>query len=410
MENNKIDNIILSGGWGYGNLGDDAILEATVELLYERFPNAIIHILTYNINESKSVISNKSRCKFYRSLDLCLFGYNYHPTPIGKNKIVELKTAIRKRLYAKHKIHKEEKLISEILNNPGMFIENNMVELEEFMSLCNSANMYFMAGGGYINDWMQSVVSKYLEVKIAKDNNIYCYIGGITFGPFNGRIQLSKLAHNMLSLCNGVFFRDFDSIIEAGDSCDWTYKEIVPDVALSKKIIGRHMNTIVLIPFNRELEGNIYNICRNVVDIAKSKKLDVILTVSQLWYNPMEIVLKLYYVIRSMGCSVKVIIPDDYRHLQEILSHASIVISQNLHGLIMAYRSGTKIVCLNDKRKFVSFMKMIYGAEYLFTPQNIEQTTISTLLDSDYSIKGNIDKFTFEINKAWDYIFDSPKI
>ena len=25
--------IIVSGGWGYGNLGDDALLEATAELL-----------------------------------------------------------------------------------------------------------------------------------------------------------------------------------------------------------------------------------------------------------------------------------------------------------------------------------------------------------------------------------------
>ena len=40
-------NILLSGGWGYGNLGDDAILEASVRILCNLYPQSKITIMSY---------------------------------------------------------------------------------------------------------------------------------------------------------------------------------------------------------------------------------------------------------------------------------------------------------------------------------------------------------------------------
>ena len=44
--------IVLSGGWGYGNLGDDAILLATLKNIYLVHPNAEICILSTNMHET----------------------------------------------------------------------------------------------------------------------------------------------------------------------------------------------------------------------------------------------------------------------------------------------------------------------------------------------------------------------
>ena len=48
--------IILSGGWGYGNLGDDAILYSSIKLLRDKFPDSTIVVLSYNIPETESII------------------------------------------------------------------------------------------------------------------------------------------------------------------------------------------------------------------------------------------------------------------------------------------------------------------------------------------------------------------
>ena len=97
-----IKNIILSGGWGYGNLGDDAILLSSVRLLRDKFPNARINILTYCIRDSKKVLKDIGDLYFYESLDRKLFGYNYHPAPIGNSKIDDIKFAITKRISIKN--------------------------------------------------------------------------------------------------------------------------------------------------------------------------------------------------------------------------------------------------------------------------------------------------------------------
>ena len=44
--------IVLTGGWGYGNLGDDAILSSTFSLLKEVYPDAEFYVLTYDIEDS----------------------------------------------------------------------------------------------------------------------------------------------------------------------------------------------------------------------------------------------------------------------------------------------------------------------------------------------------------------------
>lgn len=53
-----INNILLSGGWGYGNIGDDAILMASLQLLQKRYHEATITITSYNPEYTRKVVSD----------------------------------------------------------------------------------------------------------------------------------------------------------------------------------------------------------------------------------------------------------------------------------------------------------------------------------------------------------------
>ena len=66
-------NILISGGWGYGNLGDDAILLSTIKLTRSKFPNAKLHIFSYSPNETKDIILD-SNCELHSSVHRLLFG------------------------------------------------------------------------------------------------------------------------------------------------------------------------------------------------------------------------------------------------------------------------------------------------------------------------------------------------
>lgn len=66
--------IILSGGWGYGNLGDDAILQSSVKMLRHRFGDKPIVILSFDVEESKEVVPKSESISYMPSLHGELFG------------------------------------------------------------------------------------------------------------------------------------------------------------------------------------------------------------------------------------------------------------------------------------------------------------------------------------------------
>ena len=112
---------------------------------------------------------------------------------------------------------------------------------------------------------------------------------------------------------------------------------------------------------------------RAIVDDAGCK---VVITVSQQWPWCMQVATSFYLAMRNKGLEVRYIIPEDYKELERILSSAQFVFSQNLHGLILAYRGHTPVVSLNDRRKFVSFMKTIGHEENLIAPSRITKSNL----------------------------------
>ena len=66
--------IILSGGWGFGNLGDDAILLASIKILKWKYPLSNIVVLTNNVKETEQILLDQSEIEIEESIFKKKFG------------------------------------------------------------------------------------------------------------------------------------------------------------------------------------------------------------------------------------------------------------------------------------------------------------------------------------------------
>ena len=182
---------------------------------------------------------------------------------------------------------------------------------------------------------------------------------GNTIGPFRTS-ESQMLATKLLNYFKGdIYFRDEDSIAECkalGVSC---HETVLPDMALYEAYKHQTEDAIVVVPFLSDILTYSSSLIANVKELSTKQHLPVKLIVTQLWQWPIMMMTSLYFRFKEEGVDVFIVIPKDVNDLQQHLANAKMVISQNLHGLIMAYRAGTPVYSLQDKRKFKGFMNLI---------------------------------------------------
>ena len=367
-------NLILSGGWTYGNLGDEAILMTSVKLLHQRFPEHMIVVLLYRMNETVKYLDKLDYVKTAQSLHSRIYGVIEKRMSFGDNFIGELRAPIERRLNNQLRPAIEKNKLKQFLKSPAAYFEKYSEAKAYFADICKDADIYVMSGGGYFNNWNEMIISKYLEVLVAKEQGLQNYMIGQTVGPFN---ECAKRVYRLvLDNMDGCFFRDIESIKDTralGYEC---VNEVVPDLALGEETLHGKDNYIVFVPFLTDLNQHMDDIIENISAIVADAGCKVVITVSQQWPWAMQIATSFYVAMKEKGLEVKYMIPEDYKELERILSSAQFVFSQNLHGLIMAYRGHTPVVSMNDRRKFVSFMKMIGHEENIVTPSNVTKTNL----------------------------------
>jgi len=368
-------NIIISGGWGYGNLGDDAILLSTIKIIERKYPTSEIIILTYNIAQTKTLMEETDKIKIRSSIHSILEP-QIQTKIFFKTKINKLlNKLIGNKINNLKKEHNSKRIIQHLLKSPIAVQKKYQNKLQEYVNICKNANLYIMAGGGYINDWNYSIASKYLEILIAKQFNIQCYSIGQTIGPFH-KIYTKKLAKKLFSNMDFMFFRDTESIKdikEMGLNC---IEEAVPDLALYESYSAPKKNQIVLIPFLYDILNNIKGLGENLKNIAELSKCEIIITVSQLWYNQYQIAFTLYLYLQKLNLNPKLVLPRNMYDLQDIIAQSRFVISQNLHGLILGYRSNCIVISLNSRRKFKTFMESINASDRIIEPNQIRNNEL----------------------------------
>lgn len=363
--------IVLSGGWGYGNLGDDAILLATLKNIYLVHPNAEICILSTNIHETYFNIKEQfPNVNVQDSFHTMLFG-NVHEVmykPVHNRIFDDLIFKIhskfgdiqKKRLSKYIFTHADD--ILDYLDRMYVFKDKDIFQ---------DCNMYIMSGGGYLNSWYSMGVAKYIEVLYANKYNIPIILVGQTVGPFKDQFSKNYVS-KIIKLSSKTVFRDKESYADfSSEIGSFSMAKAMPDIALSDGHYFERKNQIVFIPFKSDILENIDIISRNLGKLSKMEGMQIILTVSQLWNTPLMLVHRLYNLLKSRNLDVIIQVPQSIAELQKILGESKCVISQNLHGLILAYRAGASIICLNKQRKFVSFMEQIEALNCIVLPNEI---------------------------------------
>lgn len=368
----KRKKIIISGGWGYANLGDDAILISTIENILDVCQDVDIVVLSSNVSETylniHNLFSNIEIVDSFHSLllgdqkrsqSVLLSNFGYY------NLILKLLNKIQYSIKKKLSLHYYK-------NYLRVFDFLDSYKSYNYKRLFKEADLYIMSGGGFLNDWIDIDVSKFLEVSYASKYGLPVVVLGQTIGPFKNTVAKS-ITHETLKNASDIIFRDSDSYKDfdiAGMEIPFT--KAMPDIATSSLMTFSKRKYITFIPYNREIIDNIDIIIKNLGFLQKKTELTIVITVSQLWPWTIKIATQFTMALLSKGLKVDLKIPRTYSDLQDMLGKSSLVISQNLHGLIMAYRAGTPIISLNGRRKFKTFMEKVNLSNSILIPKDIK--------------------------------------
>lgn len=356
--------IVLSGGWGYKNLGDDAILDSTIKLLTDKYQDCIIDVLTYDVEDSR--IHSAS------NINLCGSAHSYLDLNVSNFLYPEIESAytIPVRVYCK--------IIKKIADSLIWYnIKSISGCLRNVEDVIKSADIYIMCGGGYFNEkWLSKVRANIAEINIAKKYNIPVYIFGPTIGSFDANMS-AKIAE-CFSYAKKISVRDESSYSQVRQyRCDVT---LIPDVALSTWINIEKINknkTIGLIFTNPDAQFQEVLVDSLVAFMSLNPEWELKLFLSRLWKYDFVSVKKLQKRLLIRGVDAEIFFPASFKKLETGLSSCQLVISENLHGLILAARNLVPIIAINDYavgspnyKKFVSFLKQSDSEKYFFNKKN----------------------------------------
>lgn len=393
-------NIILSGGWGYGNLGDDALLEASLFIIRAKYPDSHIIVLSYD-KEAIKFIEKFNDVTIKEDLYKILFGSAQHRFNKKKSSILINIKPVRRLVYLFKMLNLRFR-VNAYMKNSNKFHEKYAKEINNISTLFENADLYIMSGGGYLNDWIECAIVKHQECNIAQSKGIKILMIGQTIGPFQRLAQTKLITSSICQIANKGFFRDSQSINEFKTTN--FLSEPVPDLAL-------YMNYESDSKFSKiTLIGNFsfYNQCffDDLQDYCIKNNYYIEILTTQLWESAMNGAINNYIILKNKQCPCTIVIPNSYEELNNILKSSSITISQNLHGLILSYRAGAKVISLNNGRKYISFMNLIGHCNAIINYSTYKRGELMDIMDK--YIDNNNDKYDFKdvIEKAFNQILN----
>ena len=353
--------VVLSGGWGYGNLGDDAILVSAVKLIRENLPQALIRIITCDEHGAAELLQSDGNVTIHPSIHRELFSSD-------QVFYVDTKMTFKERVRHGLRFRKNHRNIrstlKRYLQSPEDYCSAIKETLRKVDAAMADADIYIQGGGGFINDWIESDIVKHIECLQAKHHGLRMLMMGQTIGSFSSKDTL-RIGQSICGMMNGMFFRDSASIADCGQK-QKALPETIPDLALYEHIGSKCQdNSLLFIPFNPEVLKHLDFLTTNLKSISEETKFHVVVTVTQLWQTAIDLATACFLHFRQAGINVEFSIPHNVATLQEMIASSQLIISQNLHGLILGYRSETRIISINTARKFEGFMDKVGMRQYM---------------------------------------------
>lgn len=389
-------NYLISGGWGYGNWGDEAILLCTITLLNEYISDEDnITIMSYSMDNLIEYKSNYS----------CV--YSLHGL-----------------------IDREEISIENIVK----WLQNKSIYLSEkeknFISNFEKSETFIMCGGGYFNEeWEISFKVRLMEIYIAYRCGCKIFLHGQTIGPIQNKRNKEKI-YKACKLVNKIFVRDVGSYVFLSKGVDEKKLEIIPDVVNAICDIRTYTKyekekySVVMFCSYRYHRGEKYKY-RGKKFAFIEQKMKTILALR--WYYN----LKVQKIIRVLSKKVKIIFlvstDWDYEYALDvcnkskenieikknnsvdeylsILSNANFIISTNMHPLVIGNAYGVPVIAISYGYKTDDFMRSIKLNKRLFNIDTFKASDVLKCLKNDLKHGRKVDKEI--IYKSFKEIVDS---
>lgn len=365
--------IIISGGWGYGNLGDDAILDSTIRQLQDRFPGCQCVVLTYDLVDSAihaaegvtlrigaHGLTDGGGCELFRPS--MVQDYSLPRKVWVKAKFALTETAAWFK-YASS--------------------TSTMRELQEELA---TADLFVMSGGGYFNEkWMNKTRAQLLELRMATQAGVPTIILGPTIGRFEGAIR--QEIESCFRQARLITVRDEFSFAETTQWSD--HVSVVPDIALSHWLtapVATDGLGIVFTSKHADFSERFALSVRRFIE-QSGEGWPVRLFVTRRWKYDLRAAISLQEEMQSHGVACDLAMPSNFRNLEKGLASCRMVISENLHGLILAARNLVPVVAVNDYsvgspnyKKFIAFLAQSNSQDLFFNANSSVENIASTLV------------------------------
>ena len=342
--------VILSGGWGYKNIGDDLILSSTIKLLKNLDSAIEIIVLTYDNHDSISHLSQGVVLKpsLHKLIDCQAARYRWRD--INEN-ISIFDTYVGKLLRV---IDNSKLNILRIIKYKSSKFENSL----------NGADLFIMCGGGYFNEgWASKTYSHIKELEIAQNLGIPTAVLGPSIGKLTSRQK--NMVKNVFDKSKALIIRDEASLETLKN--EGLSAKILSDIAITDWITVQAKNidqiSNIGITINSRCNDFIEILAEDISQYSLEHKLEISLVITRKWQTDFESAQNLMNILLKKNIRTKIVIPSDHVELDLVMSRFDLVISENLHGLISAARNLIPVIAINKNdtgspnyKKIVAFL------------------------------------------------------
>lgn len=346
---------LLSGAWGYGNIGDDAILEATLPLIKKVDPQADITCVTYDIKYTSEAGLDIEK-PFVPSMHRVLSGTEGFWFMTTKDHAVNCHEwpRIPQRVFQRF-LKPFCQAMSESLDKC-----KTRGGYERLEQLFKEADVFLMSGGGYFNTWPEQFNARIKELELAHKYNCRVVLFGQSIGPFT-EDQKSMLKKVLLP--SDVFcVRDPESIAEI-NSLGFE-SSLAPDLAMgpSHKVdIEKGLLTVCPAEIRPEQEQVL---AEQIIKLVEKYGYRVRLILTR-WIDPdVASMHRIDKILRNSGISnVEMLYPKTYPEMIAAIEGSEWMLSRGLHAMILAWRAGTRVFALTKSRKVDGFLLAVNSPE-----------------------------------------------
>ena len=317
--------IVISGWYGPGNIGDEAILQAMIDTFEEQFQNCTITALSFNPSYTK----NTQKINAVRQVPSSIKGWVYSAVTLN--------------------IFKTIKVIKD-------------------------CDLFVMGGGGFLSDWQPEVPHDWLkQMKIAKFFGKETWLYGIGAGPFLSDEGKQTTRYYIDNFVDKITVRDKES-----------YRQLVENVKINKAIeieidpVAK-MKVENYIDLNDSSDNSIVMIYTEYFkskyfEEKHHKKWDLLFNAFCSQINAVlehGFLPKLVFFqknieedlanrfIEIFGDNVKVEFPNDYKEAVKMMNKSDAIISFRLHGNILAYAMKKPFLPIIYHHKTAGFLEHI---------------------------------------------------